>query len=83
MKVRSNKPTREELIAQLKTRGWDLVAGKPTFSVKDRTLEELVRTTHARHKKGEALGLISRMETALELDLIQIQELWEHLGLPI
>jgi hypothetical protein len=83
MKNRNTKPTRKELVAQLQERGWDLVTGSPTVPIKDRTLEELVRTAHTRHKKGEALGIIKNMETTFELDLIQLQQLWEHLGLPI
>jgi len=83
MKNHNNKPSCEELIAQLQKRGWDLVTGSEAFPIKNRTLEELVRMTHARHKKGEAPGLIKHMETVLELDLIQIQQLWEYLGLPM
>ncbi len=79
----NRKPSREELIAMLQTRGWDAVTGSAAKPVKDHTLEELVRAAHARHKKGEAPGLISRMESALELDLIELQGLWEHLGLPM
>jgi hypothetical protein len=83
MKDHNAKLSREELVAQLQTRGWDLVTGSEAAPIKNRTLEELVRTSHTRHKKGEAPGLIKRMENALELDLIQMQELWEHLGLPM
>jgi hypothetical protein len=83
MNSRNTRPSREELVAQLQTKGWDLVTGSETVPIKNRTLEEVVRATHARHKKGEEPGLIKRMETALELDLIQIQQLWEYLGLPM
>jgi hypothetical protein len=83
MKDHNKKLSREQLIASLQTRGWDLVTGSEAIPVKNQTLEELARVTHARHKKGEAIGLIQKMETAIELDLLQIQELWIHLGLPI
>ena len=83
MNNRQTKLSREELVAQLQSKGWDLVTGSQTVPLKNHTLEEAVRTTHARHKKGEAPGLIKKLETAIELDLIQMQELWEHLGLPI
>ena len=83
MEEQKHKPTHDELIAMLSTPGWHLVADSKALSVKNRTLEELVRTTHARHKQGEAPGLISRLENSLELDAIQIQELWAHLGLPM
>jgi hypothetical protein len=70
-------PGRDDLIKQLKTPGWKLDGGR------NGTLEDAVRAAHARHAAGEEPGLVSRMETALELDLIQLQELWVHLGLPM
>ncbi|MGB9153931.1 MAG: hypothetical protein WCD70_12700 [Alphaproteobacteria bacterium] len=72
-----------KLIAKLPTPGWSLITGAPAFPIEDHTLEQLIRMTHERHKKGETPGLIRHMEDALELDLIQIQELWAHLGLPM
>jgi hypothetical protein len=83
MKNQNIKLSHEELVAMLQTKGWDLVMGSKAFPIKDRTLEELAKTTHARHMRGEAPGLISKMEVTLELDLIQMMELWEHLGLPM
>ena len=82
MKHSQKKLSRAELVAMLQTRGWDLVTGSETHPIKG-TLEELVRKTHEQHKKGEEPGLIQKIEAALELDLIQIQQLWEHLGLPM
>jgi len=78
-----NRPKREDLIGKLRTRGWDLVPGGKDSPIKNRTLEELVRLSHERHQKGEPAGLIRQIENAVELDLIQIQELWAHLGLPM
>jgi hypothetical protein len=83
MNKRNAKLSHAELVAQLQTKGWDLVTGSETTPLKNCTLEELVRIAHARHKKGEASGLIKRIESALELDLIEIQQLWAHLGLPM
>ncbi len=77
------KPSHEELIGMLPTQGWQLVTGNKAFPVKDRTLVELVKTTHARYTRGEAPGLISRIENTFEMDLVQIQQLWAYLGLPI
>jgi hypothetical protein len=82
MKQSAKKLSRAELVAMLQTKGWDLVTGSKTHPIKG-TLEELVRKTHARHKEGEEPGLIKKLETEFELDLIQLQELWEHLGLPM
>lgn len=83
MKHSNEKPSRAELVAMLQTKGWDLVTGTETHPIKGRTLEELVRTAHAQHKKGEKPGLIKKLETEFELDLIELQQLWEHLGLPM
>jgi hypothetical protein len=81
METRDTKTRRDELIGRLPTRGWDLKASK-SVPVKNRTLEELVRIEHARRAAGEDAGSISHVETEFELDLIQLQELWMHLGLP-
>ena len=78
----SNKPTREELVEKLKTPGWQMETGSKGFQIHG-TLEELLEKTHARRASGEAPGLIRQFETGLELNMIQISELWEHLGLPI
>jgi len=86
--MQKRKPNREELIAMLQTKGWDLVTGSATAPLKDhvakdRTLEELAKTAHARHKKGEGAGIISKIDNAIELDMFQLEQLWEHLGLPM
>ena len=83
MNDRDTKPTREELIALLSTPGWHLKTGADETSLKDRPLEELVRLAHERHRQGETHWTISRLKNAIELDLIELQQLWEHLGLPI
>jgi hypothetical protein len=77
-----DKPSKAELVAMLPTRRWKLSSGNSTI-VQDQSLEELARLTHARHKKGETPGVVARMEAAFELDLAEIQLLWEHLGLPV
>jgi len=83
MKENRPKLKREELIAMLQTQGWDMVTGSEALPTKNRSLKELVKIAHERHVRGESPGLISQMEKALELDLIQLQELWEYLGLPM
>ncbi len=83
MEHHNPKPTHQDLIKLLPSQGWSLENGGKPPADKDHTLEDLVRTAHEYHQKGDQPGLISRMETALELDLIQLQKLWEYLGLPI
>jgi len=73
------KPTREDLIALLPSKSWSLDGD----AKKDRTLEDAVRAAYEKQKSGEDVGLVKRIENAFELDLIQLQELWEHLGLPL
>jgi hypothetical protein len=83
MKQNNAKLSRAELVALLQTKGWDLVTGTKTTPLKDHTLEQVARTAHAGHKKGETPDAVKKLETKLELDLIEIQQLWEHLGLPM
>jgi hypothetical protein len=78
----AKKYTHEELMERVKTPGWRLVTGKKDKSITD-TLENLIHLTHKRRKKGQAPGLIEELETAIELDMIQIEMLWRHLGLPV
>ena len=47
------------------------------------TLEDALKSGHARHAQGHAPGRIEELETAIELDLIQIEKLWRYLGLPV
>lgn len=78
----AKKYTHDELTKRVKTPGWRLVTRKKDKSITD-TLENLLHLTHKRHKKGQTPGLIKEIETAVELDLIQIEMLWRHLGLPV
>jgi lambda repressor-like predicted transcriptional regulator len=83
MPDRPTKPTHEELIAMLHTPGWEMETGSKAYQIKNRTLKELVETAHARRAKGEAIGPIKRIENAIEVDALQLQQLWMHLGLPM
>jgi hypothetical protein len=47
------------------------------------TLEDALKSGHARHAQGRAPGRIEELETAIELDMIQIEKLWRYLGLPV
>ena len=83
MEDRKTNPTKDELIAQLATPGWTMKTDRKDASAKDQTLEDVVRTAHSKHVSGEEHGAISHLQNAIELDLIQLQLLWEHLGLPM
>lgn len=78
----ANRYTHAELAERMKSPGWGLVAdanGKPVTG----TLEEVLKLRHERYKSGDAAGLIAEMETAIELDMLQIETLWHYLGLPV
>jgi hypothetical protein len=74
--------THDELTEGVKSRGWALITGRKDKSITD-TLENLLHLSHKRHKKGQAPGLIKEIETAIELDMIQVELLWRYLGLPV
>ena len=76
----TKKPTHDELVKQLNTPGWRLVAEDEEAT--SGTLKDVLETTHARKKRKKEPGLIQNIETTLELDAIQIQNLWHYLGLP-
>lgn len=76
----AEKPSHDDLVKQLHTPGWRHVTeDKETASG---TLKDVLTHTHARKKRKEEPGLIQHIETMLELDAIQIQNLWHYLGLP-
>ena len=73
--------TQDDLKGRMKSPGWALITGQKEQSAFG-TLAELLGITHDRHKRGRAPGLIREIETAIELDMIQIEQLWRYLGLP-
>jgi len=75
-----NEQKHEELVQQLRSPGWRLKTGEG--APVEGTLEHVARTAHARKTKGEAPGLVQRIENEVELDLFDLEQLWWHLGLP-
>jgi hypothetical protein len=78
----ANLYTHDDLTGRVKSPGWALVTGKKDATITG-TLEKILKITHDRHKSGQAPGLIEEIETAIELDMIQIEKLWGYLGLPV
>ena len=76
----TEKPTHDELVKQLHTQGWRVVTEDE--DAKSGTLKDVLEATHDRKKRKKEPGLIQNIETTLELDAIQIQNLWHYLGLP-
>jgi hypothetical protein len=71
----------EELTKKVTSPGWrhQPKDGGPVTG----TLEDALKSGHARHLEGRAPGRIEELETAIELDMIQIEKLWRYLGLPV
>jgi hypothetical protein len=77
----ANSNNDEDLASQLDSPGWRLTGDRPGNGVTG-TLGEVLTESHSRKARGEHPGRIARVMTAIELDLIQVEQLWQHLGLP-
>jgi hypothetical protein len=77
----AHKYTQDELTGRLASPGWKVVTGNDSMPIIG-TLKQMLETTHDRHRNGLASGYIQEMETAIEVDMLQIQALWHQLGLP-
>jgi hypothetical protein len=77
----ANRYSDDELTKRVASPGWRH-ASKDDAPVTG-TLEEALKSGHARHAKGHGPGRIEELETAIELDMIQIEKLWRYLGLPV
>ena len=77
----ANRYTDDELTKKVASPGWRHAPeeGGPVTG----TLEDALKSGHARHAEGRAPGRIEELETAIELDMIQIEKLWRYLGLPV
>ena len=56
----TKKHTHEDLIAQVKSHGWNLITGDKDKKVSG-TLEDVLKDAHQRHQAGEKPGLIRRI----------------------
>ena len=43
----------------------------------------MAEVAHARNKEGKAAGHLQEIETKIEVGLMQLEELWLHMGLPL
>ena len=77
----ANKQSDDDLTTQLNSPGWQLTVDHADQGVSG-TLGEVVTESHSRKVRGEHPGRVKQIVTAIELDLIQIEQLWQHLGLP-
>lgn len=75
-----NTYSNDELLASRTSPGWRLNADKTSH---EGTLDEVAKLAHDRHAQGEHPGLISQIETSIELDMLQLESLWYAMGLPV
>lgn len=73
-----NDYSQDDLTNRLTKPGWQRTdAGGATESG---TLKDLATKAHADRAKHP--GVVKEVETAVELELLQLQQLWHYLGLP-
>jgi hypothetical protein len=75
-----DKQKHEELVGQLHSPGWRLKTGEG--APVEGTLEDVARAAHAQKQGGAEPGLVQRIENEIELDLLDLEKLWWHMGLP-
>jgi hypothetical protein len=78
----ANIYTHDDLKGRMKSPGWALITRQKGLSPSG-TLEHVLGKTHKRKTDGHAPSLIHEIATGIELDMIQIEKLWQHLGLPL
>jgi hypothetical protein len=71
----------KDLIARLDSPGWHLSTEDGDTS-ENGTLKDVLESSHRRKQESDSPGFIKQVETTVELDMLQIQQLWQHLGLP-
>lgn len=76
------KLTHDELTERLDEPGWRTIAGNKAMPLEG-TLRQMVEAAHERHKQGRAAGLLQHIATQIEIDMIQLENLWHYLGLPV
>jgi hypothetical protein len=73
-----NDYSQDELTNRLTKPGWQRTDA--SGATQSGTLKEMATNAHADRAKHP--GTIQEIETAVELELIQLQKLWHYLGLP-
>lgn len=75
------KSKHNDLVSQLTSPGWRLIPTGIDPAVEG-TLEDMARAAHKRRQGGQEPGRIQRLENEAELDALDLEQLWWHLGLP-
>lgn len=71
----------DELRKLAKQPGWRLDTGEGASHAG--TLEDVAKVAHARRARGEHPGIVRRIENAVELELLELEQLWRAIGLPV
>lgn len=76
----ADKYSPDQLADLAQSTGWHLDTGdKPVTG----SLEDVARIAHEQHSAGKRPGIIKQIETSIELDMLQLEQLWRYLGLPV
>ena len=73
-----NDYSQDDLTNRLTKSGWQRTDA--TGTTERGTLKDMATKAHADRAKHP--GVVKEIETAVELELIQLQQLWHYLGLP-
>ena len=76
-----SKYSLDQLKKKLGDPGWRTITGS-IIHTREGTLGELAEAAHAQHKNGQAAGYLQEIETKVEVNILQLEELWQHMGLP-
>lgn len=78
----ADKYSKDELVRKLDEPGWRAVTGDQA-EPQEGTLRQMAEAAHDRQKAGGTAGFIQHIATRIEVDALQLEELWYHLGLPL
>jgi len=78
----AEKLPHDKLIERLDEPGWRAVTGNKATPVEG-TLRQMVEAAHDERKQGRATRLLQHIATEVEIDMIQLENLWHYLGLPV
>lgn len=81
MEFRLSNYSLEDLKRRLNDKGWQAITVKPGRPMEG-TLLDMLQAAYSRHKNGYPIGIVREVNTRIKLDLLQLEELWRHLGLP-
>ncbi|HEX7726682.1 MAG TPA: hypothetical protein VF410_09005 [Rhizomicrobium sp.] len=73
-----NDYSQDDLTNRLTKPGWQRTDANG--KTESGTLKDLATKAHAERAKHP--GVVKEVETAVELELLQLQQLWHYLGLP-